>query len=133
MNIIQLNSWAVNQSLFSPKGTIHKRRHSVSPFWKICVKSNHVTKEGGWEHWQLLPLMIGLLLWGVANKCTAATNRAQLLSPIQKKSLRFEAKKLYDFDRNQKRYALYKKEQPNTTGKKPRKFKLIKYIWLLGQ
>ena len=26
-----------------------------------------------------------------------------------------------------------KKEQPNTTGKKPRNFKPIKYIWLLGR
>ena len=47
--------------------------------------------------------------------------------------MRFEAKKPYDFDRNQKRSALSKKEQPNTTGKKPRKFKPIKYIWLFGQ
>ena len=45
--------------------------------------------------------------------------------------MRFEAKKPYDFDRNQNRSALSKKEQPQTTGKKPRKFKHIK--WLLGQ
>ena len=31
------------------------------------------------------------------------------------------------------RSALSKKEQPNTTRKKPRKFKPIKYMWLLGQ
>ena len=48
-------------------------------------------------------------------------------SPVQQKTLRFETKKPYDFDRNQKRSALCKKEQPNTTGK------LIKCIWLLGQ
>ena len=46
---------------------------------------------------------------------------------------KLEAKKPYDFDRNQNRNALSKKEQPNTTGKKTRKFKPIKYIWLLGQ
>ena len=40
-------------------------------------------------------------------------------SPVQMKSLRFEAKKPNDFDRNQNKYALSKKEQPNTTGKKP--------------
>ena len=38
-------------------------------------------------------------------------------NPVQKKSLRFEAKKPYDFDRNQKRSALSKKEQPNSTVK----------------
>ena len=42
----------------------------------------------------------------------------QKKSPIQKISLRFEAKKPYSFDRNKKRRALSKKEQPNTTGKK---------------
>ena len=51
----------------------------------------------------------------------------------QKKILRFEAKKPYDFDRNKKGSALSKKEHPNTTGEKPPKFKPIKYIWLLGQ
>ena len=35
----------------------------------------------------------------------------------KKKEKRFEPKKPYDFDRNQKRSALSKKEQPNTTGK----------------
>ena len=45
----------------------------------------------------------------------------------------FKAQKSYDFDRNQNRSALSKKEQPNNTGKKPRKFKPIKYIWILGQ
>ena len=48
----------------------------------------------------------------------------------EKLELRFEAKKPYD--RNQNGNTLYKKDQPNTTGKKPRKFKPIKYIWLLG-
>ena len=52
---------------------------------------------------------------------------------VQKKSLRFEAKKPYDFDKNVNTSVLSKKEQPNTTGKIPRKFKPIKYIWLLGQ
>ena len=57
-----------------------------------------------------------------------------ILSILKSRSKeRFEAKKPYDFDRNQNRSSLYKKEQPNTTGKKPRKFKLIKFIWLLGQ
>ena len=33
------------------------------------------------------------------------------------KNLRFEGKKQYEFDINQNRSALYKKEQPNTAGK----------------
>ena len=43
-------------------------------------------------------------------------------------TIKFESKKPYNFDGNQKRSALSKKEQPNTTGKKLRKF-----IRLLGQ
>ena len=46
---------------------------------------------------------------------------------------RSKENKPYDFYRNQKRSALSKKEQPNITGKKPQKIKLIKYKWLLGQ
>ena len=46
------------------------------------------------------------------------------------KSLGFEAKKPYNFDRNQYGNALSKKEQQNTT-KKPRKFKPTKYVHMV--
>ena len=45
---------------------------------------------------------------------------------IKQKSLRFEAKKPYDFDRTQKRSALSKKRTAKRHRKKPRKFKSIK-------
>ena len=37
---------------------------------------------------------------------------------LEVRGLRFEDKKPYDFDRNQNRSVLSKKEQPNTTEKK---------------
>ncbi len=46
------------------------------------------------------------------------------LSLDQEKSLRFEAKKPYDFDRNQKRNALSKKEQPNKHNRKKNREKI---------
>ena len=54
--------------------------------------------------------------------------------PLNEK-LEVEIKKPYEIDRNKKgsTLSLSKKEQPNTKGMKPRKFKLIKYIRLLGQ
>ena len=54
--------------------------------------------------------------------CNYSSERvANNLSPVQNNSLKFEAKKPYDFDRNQKGCTLSKKEQPSATGRKTRK------------
>ena len=51
-----------------------------------------------------------------------------------KEKLEVWGQKPYDFDRNKKKEAHYLKTNSQTPQeKKPREFKLTKYIWLLGQ
>ena len=76
------------------------------------------------------------LLKKMGNFLIKRTKISMILKSHLKKILRFEAKKPYNFDKNQKRSALSRFRSKNSQTpkeKKPRNHKPIKSIWLLGQ
>ena len=55
-----------------------------------------------------------------------------MLSPVQPKSMRLDAKKPYNFDRNPKRSALSKKEQKKTAKIQPSSFSIERDFKILN-
>ena len=97
-------------------------------FQKFCI--NHFSKKSytNWiQNWPLVMLTQGSKRVHVLAQyyrlqpnfdalqscCHDAPANLVFQSPVRKKSLRFEAKTSYEFDRNKKRSELSKKEQPN--------------------
>ena len=77
--------------------------------------------------------MYGLWTGGVKNIVQKFLVFRACKGPLNRKALKLEAKQPCNFERNKEKIAHnLKKNSQRPQNKKPRKFKLIKYIWLWG-